>query len=75
MQRVDTSQFRNPSSAGEGSNVIHPPQDQLTVDGVGVMKGPCSCITKLLPANAKVTQGQNSSMAFSFLFLSLSYTT
>lgn len=55
MQRVDTGQFRDPSGPGQGSNVVHPPQDQFTIDGVGVMKGPCCCITKLLPANGKVT--------------------
>lgn len=54
MQGVDTGQFRHPSSAGQGSNVVHPPQDQLTIDGVGVMECPCSCITKLLPTNGKV---------------------
>lgn len=54
MQGVDSGQFRHPSSAGQGSNVVHPPQDQLTIDGVGVMECPCSCITKLLPTNGKV---------------------
>lgn len=53
MQGVDTGEFGDPSSAGQGSNVVHPPQDQLTIDGVGVMEGPCSCVTKLLPANGK----------------------
>lgn len=54
MKRVDTSQFRDSSSAGQGSNVVDSPQNQLTVNGVGVMEGPCSCITKLLPVDVKV---------------------
>lgn len=54
VQGVDPSQFRYSSSAGQGSNVVHSPQDQLTVDGVRVMECPCSCITKLLPTKGKV---------------------
>ncbi len=54
VQRVDAGQFRDPSSAGQGTNVVHPPQDQLTIDGVGVMEGPGSCVTKLLSAIGEV---------------------
>lgn len=54
VQGVDTGQFRYPSSTGQGSNVVHAPQDQLTIDGVRVMECPGSCITKLLPTKRKV---------------------
>lgn len=55
MQRVNAGQLGDPSSAGKGSNVVHPPQDKFTVDGVGVVEGPRSCITKLLPVTDKET--------------------
>lgn len=58
MQRVDPGQFRDPSSARQGSNMVHPPQYKLTVDGIGVMESPCSCITELLPADVKEMYGQ-----------------
>lgn len=54
VQRVDAGQFRDPSSAGQGSDVVHSPQNQLTVNGVWVVESPCSCITKLLPVGANV---------------------
>lgn len=55
MQRVNAGQLGDPSSARKGSNVVHPPQDKFTVDGVGVVEGPRSCITKLLPVTDKET--------------------
>lgn len=54
VQRVDTGQFRDPTSAGQGSDVVHSPQNQLTINGVWVVESPCSCITKLLPVSADV---------------------
>lgn len=54
VERVDTSQFKHPSCARQRSNVVHPPQDQLAIDGVWIMECPCSCITHLLPANGKM---------------------
>ena len=52
MQGVDARQLRDAAGAGQGSNVVHPPEDQLTVDGVGVVESPCGCIAKLLPENS-----------------------
>lgn len=60
VQRVDTSQFRDASSAGQGSDVVDPPQDQLTVDSIGIVEGPCCSVAKLLSANGKVMVSKNS---------------
>lgn len=73
MQRVDTSQFRDPSSTGQGSNVVHPPQDQLTVDSIGIMESSCSGITELLPANAKAMRGQKSCFMERAIFTKAGY--
>lgn len=54
MQGVDTGQFRHPPSAGQGSDVVHPPQDQLAVYGIGVVECPCSRIAKLLSTRGKI---------------------
>lgn len=45
VQGVDPGQFRDPPGAGQRADVIHPPQDQFTVNGVGVVEGPCGCVT------------------------------
>lgn len=54
MQRVDAGQFRHAPSAGQGADVVHPPQDQLAVYGIGVVEGPCSRIAKLLSTGGKI---------------------
>lgn len=50
VQRVDPGQLGDAPGAGQGSDVVHPPQDQLAVDGVGVVEGPGGRVTEPLPA-------------------------
>ena len=60
VQGVDARQLGDAARAGQRADVVHPPEDQLAVDGVGVVERPRGRVAKLLPEDAvkKTTNGR-----------------